>query len=126
MERSSETARITRATIAAADRRRRPDFRLVIRDAECRGLALVVNPTGMTWNVSYRPRGTKPDGTRPAMRELVIGSPAAMSPDEARAAAAKVKDGAKGAATLRANAGRPSRGRPGSALQRSRRWWTNT
>ena len=99
MERASEgPLKITRTVIAAADKRRRPAFRLVIRDAECRGLALVVNPTGMTWNVSYRPRGTNPDGTRPAMRELVLGSPASLSPDDARAAAAKVKDGAKGGA----------------------------
>ena len=95
MERASEgPVKITRATVLAADKRRRPDFRLVIRDMECRGLALVVNPTGMTWNVSYRPRGMNPDGTRPATRELVVGSPASLSPDDARAAAAKVKDGA--------------------------------
>ncbi|WP_309228560.1 tyrosine-type recombinase/integrase [Roseomonas sp. KE2513] len=81
----------------AAWRRRAPETRLTIRDAECRGLALVVNPTSMAWAVSYRPRGLDPTtGRRPAMRELVVGSPATHSPDQARTAAAKVKSEASG------------------------------
>jgi integrase len=97
MERVSEgPVRITKTTVDAAWRRRRPDFRLTVRDAECRGLALVVNPTGMTWAVSFRPRGLDPmTGRRPAMRELVVGSPATHSPDQARDAAAKVKGEAR-------------------------------
>ncbi|WP_426957957.1 tyrosine-type recombinase/integrase [Muricoccus radiodurans] len=96
MERVSETARITKATIDAAWRRRRPDLRLTIRDTECRGLALVVNPTGMAWAISWRPRGMDPKtGRRPAMRELVVGTPATHSPEQARAAAGKVKGDAK-------------------------------
>jgi hypothetical protein len=41
--------RITKATIDAAWRRRTAGHRIVIDDAECRGLALVVNSTGLTW-----------------------------------------------------------------------------
>lgn len=98
MERISEgRVRITKATVDGAWRRRRPDVRLTIRDTECRGLALVVNPTGMTWAVSYKPRGADPlTGKRPATREVMVGTPATHSPEEARAAAAKVKGEAKG------------------------------
>ena len=39
-------ARITKATIDAAWRQRNADTRLIVRDKECRGLALIVNPTG--------------------------------------------------------------------------------
>ncbi|MFH5927033.1 tyrosine-type recombinase/integrase [Roseomonas xinghualingensis] len=98
MEKASEgPVRITKATVDAAWRRRRPDFRLTIRDTECRGLALVVNPTSMSWVVSYKPRGLDPrTGKRPATRELVVGAPATHSPEQARQAAAKVKGEAKG------------------------------
>jgi hypothetical protein len=37
--------KITKATIEGAWRRRAPRQRLIIRDKECRGLALVVNQT---------------------------------------------------------------------------------
>jgi hypothetical protein len=97
MERLSEgPVRITKATVEAAWKRRRKGLRLTIRDMECRGLALVVNPTVMTWNVSYKPRGLDPStGRRPASRELVIGVPAELTPDQAREKAVKVKGGAK-------------------------------
>ncbi len=87
MERASEgPVRITKATVDAAWRRRRPGLRLTIRDAECRGIALVVNPTGMTWTVSYKPRGVDAvTGKRPATREVTLGSPATHSPEQARA-----------------------------------------
>ena len=100
MERASEgPVRVTKATADAAWRRRRPGLRLTIRDAECRGLALVVNPTGMTWTVSYKPRGVDAGtGKRPATREVMLGSPATHSPEQARAAANKVKGEAKGGA----------------------------
>ena len=52
--------RITKATIDAAWRRRTPGSRLIIRDKDCRGLALIVNPTSMAWSYAYRPRGTDP------------------------------------------------------------------
>ncbi|MFC0388892.1 tyrosine-type recombinase/integrase [Muricoccus vinaceus] len=91
--------RITKATVDGAWRRRRPDFRLTIRDAECRGLALVVNPTGMTWTVSYKPRGLDSrTGKRPSTREVTLGTPATHSPEQARTAANKVKGEAKGGA----------------------------
>ena len=54
---TEKPVRITKATIEAAWRRRAPKRRMIVRDLECRGLALVVNPTGMTWSYSYRPRG---------------------------------------------------------------------
>ena len=100
MEKASEgPVRITKATVDAAWRRRRPDLRLTIRDGECRGLALVVNPTGMSWTVSYKPRGADPlTGKRPATREVTVGTPATHSPEQARAAAGKVKGEAKGGA----------------------------
>jgi hypothetical protein len=43
---------ITLRTIEAAWKRRVLGKRLVLRDRECRGLALVVNPTSMAWTVS--------------------------------------------------------------------------
>ncbi|MDQ3921666.1 MAG: integrase family protein, partial [Actinomycetota bacterium] len=84
--------RITRAVIESAWRRRKPGHRLVIRDAECRGLALVVNPTGMTWVYSYRPRGTDPtSGRRWPNKTVTIGNPATHGPDHARTEANRIK-----------------------------------
>ena len=89
---SEGPARITKTTIDAAWRRRTKDCRLVLRDAECRGLALVVNPTGMAWTYSYRPRGRDPfTGKRAANRSVTLGNPATLTPDEARVAANRVK-----------------------------------
>ncbi len=50
-------AKITKGAIETAWRRRAKDTRLVLGDAECRGLALVVNPGSMSWTFSYKPRG---------------------------------------------------------------------
>ncbi|MBD0273912.1 MAG: hypothetical protein ICV73_18540 [Acetobacteraceae bacterium] len=77
--------RITKATVDAAWRRRCKDQRVVIGDAGCRGLALVVNPTGMAWRFDYKPRGTDPrTGKRFPTRSVTIGSPETHSPDAAR------------------------------------------
>ena len=72
---SEGPTKITRATIEAAWRRRKKDHRLIVRDVECRGLSLVVNPTAMRWEYAYRPRGTdpledrRPVGTGPDRRD---------------------------------------------------------
>jgi integrase len=88
--------RITKASVEAAWRRRGAGVRLVLRDLDCRGLALVVNPTGMTWTYSYRPRGKDAEtGRRPATQSVTLGNPATHTPDEARGAAARVKGAAK-------------------------------
>jgi integrase len=84
--------RITRATIEAAWRRRKPRHRLIIRDSECRGLALIVNATSMTWSYAYRPRGIAPaTGRRWPNRTVTLGNPETHSPDEARIAANHLK-----------------------------------
>jgi integrase len=68
---------------------------MILRDLECRGLALVVNPTGMTWSYSYRPRGLDlATGKRPPNRSVTIGNPSTHTPDEARIAANRVKGAA--------------------------------
>ncbi|MSO99830.1 MAG: site-specific integrase [Acetobacteraceae bacterium] len=80
--------RITKATIDTAWRRRSADQRIVIGDSECRGLALVVNATGLTWRFDYKPRGIDAGtGKRFASRSITIGNPADHSPDDARQAA---------------------------------------
>ncbi len=92
---SDGPTKITKATVDAAWRRRLTGQRLILRDAECRGLALVVNPTGMTWSYSYRPRGVDPiTKRRPANRTVMLGNPATHSPEDARLAANKVKGAA--------------------------------
>ena len=92
---SEGPVRITKATIEAAWRRRKKGRRLILRDEECRGLALVVNPTGMTWSNSHRPRGLDPvTGKRAANRSVTLGNPATLTPDEARVAANRVKGAA--------------------------------
>lgn len=82
--------------VDAAWRRRAEGVRLVLRDAECRGLALVVNPTGMTWRFDYRPRGTDPaTGRRWPTASVTLGNPATHSPDDARIEANRIKGQAK-------------------------------
>jgi integrase len=84
--------RITRATIEAAWRRRKPSYRMVLRDSECRGLALIINATSMTWSYAYRPRGIDPGtGRRWPNRMVTLGNPETHSPDEARIAANRIK-----------------------------------
>lgn len=89
-------AKITKATVEAAWKRRAADQRLMIGDAACPGLALVVNPTGMAWRFDYKPRGIDPmTGKRFATRSVTIGNPETHSPDDARAAANALKGQAK-------------------------------
>jgi integrase len=89
---SEGPTKITKATIDAAWRLRAADARLIIRDRDCRGLALVVNATSMTWVYSYRLRGTDPSsGRRWPNRSVTIGNPATHSPDDARVEANKIK-----------------------------------
>lgn len=56
---SEGPTKITKAIIDGAWRRQK-DQRLIVRDKERRGLALIVNVTSMTWSYAYRPRGTDP------------------------------------------------------------------
>jgi len=84
--------RITDATTNAAWRRRKPDCRLIIRDAECRGLALVVNATTWRWAYSYRPRGVDPaTGKRWPNQDVSLGNPETLSIKDARAKAGAIK-----------------------------------
>ena len=106
---SEGPVRITKATVEAAWRRRAKDVRLVLRDAECRGLALVANPTSLAWRFDYRPRGLDAHtGRRWPMQSVTIGNPATHNPDEARIAANRIKghaaSGADPAAEKRAAA----------------------
>lgn len=89
---SEGPVKITKGTVEASWRRRAKDVRLVIRDAECRGLALVVNPTGMVWRYDYKPRGTNPHtGKRWPSQTITIGNPATHAPEDARMAANQSK-----------------------------------
>lgn len=88
--------KITRPKIDAVWKARDKNKRLVVGDSECRGLALVVNPTSMAWRYDYKPRGVNPiTGKRFASRSVGLGNPASLSPDEARAAANKLKGEAR-------------------------------
>lgn len=84
--------KITRSVIEAAWKRRASGQRIVIGDLERRGLALVVNPTGMAWRYDYRPRGIdQATGRRFASQSVTIGNPETHSPDEARDAAGRCR-----------------------------------
>ncbi len=90
-------AKITKATIEAAWRQRAPDQRLIIRDKECRGLALIANPTAMSWVFTYRPRGTDPrTNKRWPNRTVTLGNPETHSADDARIEANRLKGEIKG------------------------------
>jgi integrase len=93
MQTSSEgPTKITKAVIDAAWRRRQAGSRLIIRDRDCRGLALIVNSSSMAWSYAYRPRGTDPlTGGRWPNRTLTLGNPSTHSPDDARVEANRVK-----------------------------------
>lgn len=100
--------KITRGTVEAAWRRRAEGQRIMMGDLHCRGLALVVNPTGMAWRFDYKPRGLDlATGKRFSTRSVTIGNPATHTPEEARAAANMLKGQAKSgidpAETRRAN-----------------------
>jgi hypothetical protein len=119
---SEGPTKITKATVDGAWRRRKPDQRLIVRDKDCRGLALIVNPTGMTWSCAYRPRGNDPlTGRRWPNRMVTIGNPTTHSPDDARTEANRIKGqvaaGADPAAEKKARAAGEQRKR-GSTLQR--------
>jgi integrase len=74
-------------------------LRLVVRDAECRGLALVVNPSAMSWVFSYKPRGLDSlTGKRFPSKSMTIGGPASHSPEAARAEANRFRDRVKAGA----------------------------
>jgi integrase len=89
---SEGPTKITKATIDAAWRRKKPDHRLIVRDKDCRGLALIVNPTTMTWSYAYRPRGTDAaTGRRWPNQTITLGNPETHSPDDARAEANRIK-----------------------------------
>jgi integrase len=89
---SEGPAKITKVTIDAAWRRRKPDHRLIIRDRDCRGLALIVNATSMTWSYAYRPRGTDPlTERRWPNKTVTLGNPMTHSPDDARNEANRIK-----------------------------------
>jgi integrase len=93
---SEGPSKITRATVDAAWRRRVKGQRLVVRDGECRGLALVVNATGMSWVFSYKPRGTNPTtGKRWPSQSITLGDPEHLSPDMAREEAGRQKSTVK-------------------------------
>ena len=93
MQISSEgPTKITKAVIDAAWRRRGPSRRLIVRDKDCRGLALIVNVSSMAWSYAYRPRGTDPlTGRRWPNRALTLGNPSTHSPDDARVEANRIK-----------------------------------
>jgi integrase len=89
---SEGPTKITKTTIDAAWRRRSTDARILVRDRDCRGLALIVNANSMSWSYSYRPRGTDPTtGRRWANRTVFIGNPSTHSPDDGRRAANHIK-----------------------------------
>lgn len=91
--------KITKATVEAAWKRRAQGQRLMIGDLEQRGLALVVNPTGMTWRFDYKPRGLdQGTGKRFASQSVTIGNPETHSPDDARDAAGRCRGQAKAGA----------------------------
>jgi integrase len=111
--------KITRSVVDAAWKKRAPAKRVIISDAECRGLALIVNATSMAWRFEYKPRGVDPfTGKRFASRSVVLGNPASQSPDAARDAANKLKGAAKAgvdpAAQKRAQLAEDARKRAGT------------
>jgi integrase len=85
------TVKITKAVITDTWRERAEGTRLIVRDRECRGLALIVNPTAMSWVYSYKPRGHDDQGKRFSTRSVTIGNPETHSVDEARAEASAIK-----------------------------------
>lgn len=119
---SEGPTKITKATIDAAWRRRKKKHRLIVRDKNCRGLALIINPTTMTWTYAYRPRGKDAaTGRRWPNQTITLGNPETHSPDDARAEANRIKGravaGGDPAAERKARAADERRKR-GSTLQR--------
>ena len=84
--------KITKATIDAVWRRRTKDHRLIVRDKDCHGLALIVNATTMVWSYAYRPRGKDPVTKRRwPNRTVTLGNPASLAADDARTEANRIK-----------------------------------
>jgi integrase len=74
-------------------RSRAKDARHVVTDSERPGLALITNATSQAWSYSYKPRGVDPEtGKRFNTKSVMLGSPATLSPAEARAEANRLKD----------------------------------
>jgi len=83
---------ISQAIIDAAWKRRAKQQRIIISDKECRGLALVVGSTGMSWRFDFKPRGINPaTGRRYASKSIIVGNPASLSSKEARQEAGVLK-----------------------------------
>ena len=98
---SEGPTRITRITINAAEKRRCRATRIVIQDATCRGLALVMNPTGLSWRFDYRLRGISPStGRRWPMQSHFVGTPDSHGPEAAQSAASSLKGQSKAGADL--------------------------
>jgi hypothetical protein len=92
--------RITRTTIEAAWKRRSNLERLVIRDAECGGLALLVGARSASRLRTWKPRGKNPEtGKRWATQRLIIGTPATHGPEAAHTDAGRLKLARQTAAT---------------------------
>jgi integrase len=91
----SETKnKVTKSVIEAAWKRRAPGQRLIVRDGECRGLCLIVNPRTMVWSFAYRPPGKDPrTGRRWLNRPMVLGSPDVLTRDEAKQTVERLKVG---------------------------------
>jgi integrase len=79
-------------TIERAWKSRAKDARLIIPDNGGSGLELIVNAASMTWSRSYKPRGMDARGRRFSTTSIVLGSPATLSPDQARAEASRIRD----------------------------------
>lgn len=79
--------------IGRAWRKRAKDARHVVTDSERPGLTLITNATSQTWSYSYKPHGVDPEtGKRFNTKTVTIGSPATVSPVEARAEANRLRD----------------------------------
>jgi integrase len=89
---SEGPAKITKDTVDRAWRRRAARWRIIVRDKDCRGLALIVNATTMVWSYAYRPRGIDPHtGKRWPNQTVTLGNPSTHSPDDARNEANRIK-----------------------------------
>ena len=89
---SEGPVKITKAGLESAWKRRAEGQRLVIRDSECRGLALIVNPAGWRWEFAYRPRGVDAKTQkRWPNRTITLGTPESLTVDAARVKAGQVK-----------------------------------
>ena len=99
---SEGPVKITKATISSWWRRRKPKQRILVRDLECRGLALIVNSTSMVWSYSYRPRGNDPvTGQRWPNRSVTLGNPETHTAEDARVEANLLKGQTAAALSIR-------------------------